>query len=170
MNTFRALLLLVVSIATVLDAQSTPEWVRADRVVLYSPHFDLVPEPYGGVSCPPQPLRLYGFETTSRDTTTVLLVRLLLPIDPRSGPPPIVFPNEAVRLARRWVDDRFVDLLDSPAWSGTTDSLGRARLRVPAGIYELLIRGGRPIGRGIIRIRSGHQDSLHAYIRPPALC
>lgn len=170
MNTFCALLLLALSVSTVLDAQSPPEWMRSDRVVLYSPHFDLVPEPYGGLSCPPQPLRLYGFETTSRDTATALLVHLLLPIDPRFARSPIVFPNEAVRLSRRWVADRFVDLLDSRPWSSTTDSLGRARLRVPAGIYELLIRAGMPIGRGIIRIRAGHQDSLQVYIRPPAVC
>ncbi len=170
MNTLRALFLLVLPIGAAAEAQSARDWTRADRVVLFSPHFDLVPAPSGGTSCPPQPLHLYGFETTSPHPSSSLLVRLRLPAQPRSGGPPAPYTNEPIRLARRWQEDRFVDLPDSPPWSASTDSSGRAVLRSPAGIYELRIDAGMALGRGVIRIRAGRHDSLHAYVLSAALC
>jgi hypothetical protein len=165
-----ALLPLLVTSAAVADAQDAPGWSRAARLVLYSPHFDLVPEPYGGLSCPPQPLRLYGFETPSRDTATVLHVRLLLASTPPLLPPAVTFSGETVRLSRRWQENRLVDLPDTPPWRATTDAEGHALLRAPAGIYELHITAGGALGRGIIQLRPGRRDSLHAYVRPQALC
>ncbi len=80
-------------------------------------------------------------------------------------------PQQSVRLARRWRSDRFVELPNTPTWTATTDSSGGALIHAPAGAYELLIDAGSPIGRGgIIQIRSHRNDSLHAYIRLPALC
>jgi hypothetical protein len=170
MNLLRASLLLALTVGAAAEAQSAPDWTRADRVVLFSPHFDLVPAPSGGVSCPPQPLHLYGFETTAQHATTSFLVRLTLPVEPRRGGPPVPYTNEPVRLARRWQDGRFDDLPDTPTWSASTDSSGRALLRAPAGIYELRINAGMALGRGVIRIRAGRHDSLHAYVLSAALC
>jgi hypothetical protein len=165
----RALLLVLLPVGTAARAQTAGEWSRTERVVLYSPHFDLVPAPYGGLSCPAQPLRLYGFETRPTDTAATLLVRLFGPSNIRFGPPQVV-PNEPVQLSRRWLDDHFVDLPESEVWSVSTDSSGGAVLRVPPGIYEMHIRTGAPLGRGIIQVRPGAQDSLHVYILPLALC
>jgi hypothetical protein len=170
MIALRLLLLFVVAIASAADGQTPRDWSRLDRVVLYSPHFDVVPEPYGGLSCPAQPLRLYGFESPATDTTATLLVRLFGPADPRTGMPRAGVPGHPIRLTRRWADDRFVDLPDSPTWRVFTDSLGGAELRVPPGIYELEIRTGSPIGRGIIQVRPSRRDSLHVHILPRALC
>ena len=169
MMQLRLLVLLLLHVGTAARAQTAREWSRTDRVVLYSPHFDLVPAPYGGLSCPAQPLRLYGFETRASDTAATLLVRLFGPSNVRFGAPQVV-PNEPVQLSRQWLNDHFVDLPDSPVWSVRTDSSGGAVFRVPPGIYELDIRTGAPLGRGIIQVRAGAQDSLHVYILPLALC
>ena len=165
-----ACLLVLLMLTSAAHAQSPHHWSRPDRVVVYSPHFDLVPKPYGGLDCPAQPLRLYGFESSATVPTATLIVRLFGPDDPFRGRKHKGVPKEPIRLARRWIDDRFVDLPESPPWRVVTDSLGGATLRVPAGIYELSIVTGDPLGRGIVRVRIERNDSLHAYVTPRAQC
>jgi hypothetical protein len=160
----------VIAAPAAAHSQGVREWARTDRVVLYSPHFDLIPAPYGGLDCPSQPLRLYGFETSRTDAAAGARVRLFGASDPRFGKPPVIVPNEPVRLSRRWVDDHFVQLPDSPPWAVRTDSLGGALLRVPPGIYELLIVTGAPLGRGIIQVRLGRHDSVHVHTLSRAQC
>ena len=162
MITPRVLPLAIFALASTAHAQTPPERSRSDRVVVYSPHFDLEPEPYGGTNCPAQPLRLYGFESPVAGATAKLLVRLFGPDNPMLGRPHAALPGVPVRLARRWVQDRFVALPESPPWRMLTDSLGSAVLRVPPGIFELEIRVGAPIGPGIVRVRPGLSDSVHA--------
>ena len=93
-----ALLFLGCSFDTPTRDVDVREWSRAERVVLYSPHFDLLPEPYGGVfNCPSQPLRLYGFETPSRHPAATLLVRVYGPSDPMAGKAPRSTPPSRAR-------------------------------------------------------------------------
>lgn len=170
MITPRVVALAILALSTAARAQHPRNALRSDRVVIYSPHFDIEPEPYGGLSCPAQPLRLYGFESPVSSATTTLLVRLFGPDNPLAGRPHAGVPGEPIRLARQWVNDRFVPLPASPTWRVLTDSQGGAVLRAPPGIYELEIVTGAPIGRGIVQIRGEHSDSVHAYILPRALC
>lgn len=166
-----ALLFLGCSFDTPTRDVDVREWSRAERVVLYSPHFDLLPEPYGGVfNCPSQPLRLYGFETPSRHPAATLLVRVYGPSDPMAGKAPTRHHDVPVRLSRRWLDGRFTDLPESSPWMVETDSAGAAILRVPAGVYEMEVRGGAPLGRGIIQVRIGAHDSLQVHLQPGAAC
>ena len=165
-----ALLLLGCSFDTPAPAPDVREWSRAERVVLYSPHFDLQPEPYHGLSCPSQPLRLYGFETRSRHASAALLVRVHGPIDPLRDKAPVLYRDVSVRLSRRWLDGRFTDLPESSAWQVRTDTAGAVLLHVPNGIYELDIRDFSPLGRGIIQVRPGAQDSLQVHLRPSGAC
>ena len=170
MHLLLVLLLLACSIDAPAPALKVGEWSRAERVVLYSPHFDLQPEPYGGLNCPPQPLRLYGFETHSRHAVSALLVRVVGPQDALLDRAPMPVRDVPIRLSRRWLNGRFTDLPESAAWLVRTDAAGSALLRVPAGVYELAVLAGWPLGRGIIQLRPGFHDSLQVHLRPGAVC
>jgi hypothetical protein len=83
---------------------------------------------------------------------------------------PTRYHDVPVRLSRRWLDGRFTELPETSPWMVDTDSAGAAILRVPAGVYEMEVRGGAPLGRGIIQVRIGAHDSLQVHLQPGGAC
>ena len=153
------------------SAQSTSDWSREDRVVLSSPHFDIMPRPFGLLNCPTQPMRLYGFEHAGDQSAAPLLaIRLSRHRTEQGDPQMEPLPDTYVRLSSRWDGSTFVSLPPTPDWVVRSDSLGVVRLQAPSGVYEFRVLVGQPVGTGVIRIRPGSRDSLHVHIELGRLC
>ena len=163
----------LVAVITVATAQTTPAaFRRKDRVVVYSPHFDVVPKPYGGLNCPPQPLRLFGFEGgVGSDSTTSLAVRVFSHKTAAGEPALHPLSGAVVWLAASLVGDHVRPLPAKAPWAVLSDSSGRALLRVPSRLYRIIVRAlGFPSDTGVVRLRSGSADSLHALVHSAPIC
>ena len=158
-----------------------PELDRGERVVLYSPHFDMRLPKSGGLTCPPGPLHLYGFETAETRERAILRVRTFVfdpgrldqyvyPADePRVE---VLTPVEAtVRLTHRIEEGEEVELPRRPPWIEVADSTGLAMLAVRPGVYRIRLDWGwTEVNDGVVRVRNLRRDSIHAYVMPGAIC
>lgn len=157
------------------------ETTRDDRVVLYSPHFDVPVPRWGGLNCPSGPLHLYGFETEAEVGAPSLHVRVFL-YDPTktrdyvlpadgSAAAALVPVRALVRLTHDIRSGLQEELPVESPWAQQADEAGLVSLDVPPGVYRIQFDYlGVGKEEGIIRVRAERSDSLHAYLIPGAVC
>lgn len=163
----------LLAVTTVATAQTPPAtFRREDRVVIYSPHFDVLPKPYGGLNCPPQPLRLFGFEGgLGSDSTALLAVRIFRHRSAGGDPELHPLSGALVWLGASVVEDLVVPRPIKAPWAALSDSTGGVLLRVPSGIYQIIVRAlGFPSDTGLVRLRPGSADSVHAHVHSAPIC
>jgi hypothetical protein len=164
-------ILFLVSFTAAGEAQVSPGVpTRDDRVVVHSPHFDTPPPRRGPLRCPPMALSLFGFEEPlSSESRSRLLVRVMRDLGDFPGDPFVE--GALVHFTERLDGDEVASLPLREPWAALTDSDGQVYLEVPPGIYRVEIRRiGFEGGEGVVRLRAGARDSLHAYLDEVRLC
>lgn len=156
--------------ATEASAQDATEYLRSERVVLHSPHFDQ-PLEQGAMGCPPPaPAAFFG----ARSSTTSDSSGLAITVERQRYSEVIIrrpSPADSSKIAM----GALFTFASLPGRADTThviaDDEGRATVLLQPGVYEVepaLIGFGS--GRGIVRVRESHMDSLLVRMSVRAVC
>jgi hypothetical protein len=167
MSTAHVALVLLLLPSTLLT-QSARQFDRRDRIVLWSRHFDEIPQPSGPLNCPAQPGRVYGFESPrSERAAGRLLVRVF-------GPDTTALGKDgqwvSIQLSHVLVDSTWVAVRE-PQFVTRADTLGGASLDVPIGVYRLSVSAiAYSRAEAVIQIRGGANDSLRVFVSRAINC